>query len=152
MTMMTFETDNPQSCGVVEFDNLGVMTGLHEKVSDPPGRIANAAVYVFEDSIFDELVVFDKKTIDLSTEILPTMIGRALCYRNYEYHRDIGTVKSFLAAQLELPLLCPRHVNGDRSNDDSWLALLESGDPSLASQILQSVKTSLTDGLGRSGI
>ena len=142
MTMMTFKSDDPRSCGVVETDHREVMAGFHEKVADPPGKIANAAVYVFEDSIFGELAAMEKKTVNLSTEILPTMVDRALCYRNHEFHRDVGTLSSLLAAQFELPLLCPDYVKRSGPNDQSWVALLQSGEPTLASKILHSLKAS----------
>ena len=142
MTMMTFESDDPSSCGVLEIDHREVMVGLHEKVANPPGKIANAAVYVFEDSIFNELTAVEERTINLSTEILPRMIGRALCHRNHEFHRDIGSFRSLLAAQFELPLLCPDYVNRGEPGDQSWVTLLQSGEPRLASRILHSIKAS----------
>lgn len=46
LTMMTFRTDNPTSCGIVELNKQGIVTGFHEKVSDPPGNLANGAIYI----------------------------------------------------------------------------------------------------------
>ena len=48
ITMMTFATDAPRDCGIVEQDAQGVVQRFHEKVANPPGNIANAAVYLFE--------------------------------------------------------------------------------------------------------
>jgi len=48
MTMMTFETKTPRSCGIVDLDDRGVVIGFYEKVEDPPGTLANAAVYIIE--------------------------------------------------------------------------------------------------------
>jgi len=53
ITMMTFATDAPSSCGIVELDDLGTMTAFHEKVSNPPGNHANAAVYIFQPTVID---------------------------------------------------------------------------------------------------
>ena len=39
MTMMTFRSDSPSSCGIVELDEDGVVVGFHEKVSSPPPAI-----------------------------------------------------------------------------------------------------------------
>jgi mannose-1-phosphate guanylyltransferase len=44
ITMMTFETDAPKSCGIVELDDRGLVMGFHEKVPNPPGTLANGAV------------------------------------------------------------------------------------------------------------
>ena len=38
MTMMTFRTDDPSSCGIVELDDSGVVVEFHEKVENPPGN------------------------------------------------------------------------------------------------------------------
>src|SRR5436305_13696014 len=37
ITMMTFETDAPQTCGIVEEDSRGIVVAYHEKVANPPG-------------------------------------------------------------------------------------------------------------------
>lgn len=101
MTMMTFETDAPQSCGIVELDSYGVVRAFHEKSPNPPGRMANAAVYIFDREIFSILHRFGQRKIDLSTEVLPKLLGRMATWHNSTYHRDIGTPESLLAAQKE---------------------------------------------------
>ena len=53
MTMMTFLTPEPKSCGIIETDNLGRVTEMYEKVSAPPGNIANAGVYILEPEALD---------------------------------------------------------------------------------------------------
>ncbi|MGH7076097.1 MAG: nucleotidyltransferase family protein [Stellaceae bacterium] len=101
LTMMTFDTDAPQSCGIVEEDERGIVFAMHEKVVAPPGRRANAAVYIFEPEIIDFLAGLKKPTIDLSTEILPAFMGRICAFHNADYHRDIGTAESLRLAELE---------------------------------------------------
>ena len=99
--MMTFDTDVPQSCGIVEVDERGVVTGFHEKVAHPPGNHANAAVYIFEPSVIDFLASLGKEVIDISTEVLPSYLGRMLAFHNSDYHRDIGTLESLALAEKE---------------------------------------------------
>jgi mannose-1-phosphate guanylyltransferase len=101
MTMMTFETDMPQSCGIVEWDENNLVVGFHEKVSHPPSHQANAAVYIIEPSIIEFLVSLNKEIIDFSTEVLPHYILRMQIFRNTDYHRDIGTPESLRLAELE---------------------------------------------------
>jgi len=101
ITMMTFHTGAPETCGIVELDELGVVREFHEKVKNPPGNIANAAVYILAPTVVDFLAGLGKMTIDFSTEVLPHYIGRINTFRNDVYHRDIGTPESLGAARKE---------------------------------------------------
>ena len=101
ITMMTFDTDSPRSCGIVEQDERGVVTAFHEKVENPPGTRANGAVYLFEPSVLDFLAALNKPVIDLSTEVLPAFLGRICTFHNADYHRDIGTLDSLRRAEEE---------------------------------------------------
>lgn len=101
ITMMTFWTPTPESCGIVDLDDRGVVQAFHEKVSNPPGNLANGAVYILEPSIFPFLEALKKEVIDFSTEVLPHYIGRIYTFHNDVYHRDIGTIESYEAALRE---------------------------------------------------
>lgn len=101
ITMMTFTTDTPETCGVVEIDANGLVQAFHEKVSNPPGNLANGAVYIIEPSIFPFLADFGKEIINFSTEVLPHYIGRIYTFFNNSYHRDIGTLESYKTALKE---------------------------------------------------
>lgn len=103
LTMMTFTTDNPASCGIVTVDSGGVVTQFHEKSADPPGNLANAAVYILEPAVFGLLAGLGRSVIDLSTELLPALMGRIVTYHNTDYHRDIGTPESLVLAHREYP-------------------------------------------------
>jgi mannose-1-phosphate guanylyltransferase len=105
ITMMTFDADMPQSCGIVELDKQGVVTALHEKVTNPPGRRANAAVYMLETEVLEWLERHTDVT-DFSTEVLPRYVGRIATWHNAGIHRDIGTLPSLQAAQQD-PM--PKH-------------------------------------------
>lgn len=99
ITMLTFTTNIPESCGIVELDDRGVVIGFHEKVQNPPGNLANGAVYIFEKSIIDDLVNMDTSIIDISTEILPTHTNCIYTYFNNNIHIDIGTFENLAIAQ-----------------------------------------------------
>jgi mannose-1-phosphate guanylyltransferase len=103
ITMMTFNTSEPEACGIVEIDERGVVMAFHEKVKNPPGNLANGAVYVVSPSVMDFLAGLGKETIDFSTEVLPHFMGRINTFHNGIYHRDIGTAESLEAAQREYP-------------------------------------------------
>lgn len=104
MTMMTFAAQDPSSCGIVEVSPRGIVTAFHEKVANPPGNTANAAVYVVQPSIIEFLRGFQKNVIDFSTEVIPAFMNRIFAYHNDRYHRDIGTLESLVMAQFEYPV------------------------------------------------
>lgn len=101
ITMLAFRTDNPQSCGILETDGRGVVRHFHEKVANPPGNLANAAVYVFEPEVADFALGFGRPFVDLSTEVIPHFLGRILAVETGGYHRDIGTPEALALAESE---------------------------------------------------
>lgn len=103
ITMMTFTTPAPESCGIVEIGENGIVRRFHEKVKAPPGNLANAAVYVVSPVVFEFLSELRKPIIDFSTEVIPHFLGRINTYHNDFYHRDIGTPDSLRAAEIEYP-------------------------------------------------
>jgi mannose-1-phosphate guanylyltransferase len=101
MTMMVYETDSPSTCGIVVLDEQKIVRGFHEKEPDPPGTLANAAVYLLEPSIFRILESVGSEAIDFSTQVLPHLVGRIFTWRNQVYHRDIGSPEALEKAQRE---------------------------------------------------
>lgn len=101
MTMMTFETDSPLTCGIVETDISDRLIQFHEKSDSPPGNRANAAVYVCEPYVIKFLKTFNRKVIDISNELIPAMIDKIQCHHSVEYHRDIGSIDSLRLAEME---------------------------------------------------
>ncbi len=101
MTMLTFVTDDPRSCGILELDDRKVVQAFHEKVADPPGDVANAAVYLVESPVIDAAMARGTRFVDLSTEVIPQFLGRIQAAAHDGYHRDIGTVASLARAQAE---------------------------------------------------
>jgi mannose-1-phosphate guanylyltransferase len=101
ITMMTFDTDVPESCGIVELDQRGVVQRMHEKVAHPPGRRANAAVYIVEPTVMEFIESLGNPIVDLSTEVLPYFMGKISAFHNDCYHRDIGSIASLRKAEAE---------------------------------------------------
>jgi len=129
MTMMLFEADDPRSCGIVELDRCGIVQAFHEKVAEPPGNLANAAVYVFEPTVFKLLERKQAPEVDLSTEVIPYLHGKINTYKNTAYHRDIGNMASWREANQYFPV-----KPATSKNLLAWLALGEA-DPDLPSLI-----------------
>ena len=113
MTMMTFRSENPKDCGILELDNNGVVRKLYEKVCDPPGNLANGAVYILEPNVLDWLIE-NPGANDFTTHVLPRFFDRIATWENTNIHRDIGKISTLRLAQLDpFPESC-------WSNTKSW--------------------------------
>ena len=99
LTMLTFETEKPSQCGIVEIDNYGIVQGFYEKVESPPGNRANGAIYVFEQDFIDFLRSTKRSFNDFSTEVLPLLVGRIQTWHTNEPYIDIGTAEALSKAQ-----------------------------------------------------
>jgi mannose-1-phosphate guanylyltransferase len=102
ITMLAFRTDQPRLCGILECDDAGLVRAFHEKATEPPGNLANGAVYVFEPEVTAFLRGLDRPVIDLSTEVIPSFIGRIFAVMHAGYHRDIGNLPSLVAARMDM--------------------------------------------------
>jgi mannose-1-phosphate guanylyltransferase len=98
MTMMTFKCDNPSECGIVALDSSGTVKEFFEKSGNPPGNIANAAVYILEPIVL-EWIAANPDASDFSLDVIPQFIGRINTFHNAVIHRDIGSIKSLKLAQ-----------------------------------------------------
>src|ERR1700674_2563435 len=142
LTMMTFRTDAPSDCGIVERDQWGMVVGFHEKVPDPPGDIANAAVYVLEPEVFAMLESLGKRHIDFSTEVLPRFLGRIYTVHNAWYHRDIGTLAQLARAEAECPI-AGRDGAASAAVQDPWYGLMSDNQGQLARDYQRAAQSAL---------
>ena len=99
LTMMTFDTDTPRSCGIVTTDEKGVVTDFFEKVQNPPGKVANAALYVMSPEFLSEVSSSFSSASDFSTEIIPYFKDRIQTYHTLDPYLDIGTPESLFKAR-----------------------------------------------------
>lgn len=95
MTMMTFRTETPQTCGILELDEQGVVLKMHEKVSNPPGNLANGAIYIISPEMQSELKSSLPNVSDISTEVIPQFMGRIYTYEANGIFTDIGTFEAY---------------------------------------------------------
>jgi mannose-1-phosphate guanylyltransferase len=126
LSMMVFATPNPQSCGIVTLDGQGIVQAFHEKVANPPGTLANAAVYIIEPSVVDMMASLGKEQIDLSTGVIPRLIGKIFTYHNTSYHRDIGTPSSWAQANQDFPVM-----SATSQNAKAWAGVTAASDGQL---------------------
>ena len=100
LTMMTFTTEEPSTCGILETDEKGVVHGFHEKVENPPGNVANAAIYIFEQSVIQFISSSSPgELVDLSRDVIPRFLGRIYATPADGIVIDIGTPANLARAQ-----------------------------------------------------
>ncbi|RJE75748.1 mannose-1-phosphate guanylyltransferase [Pseudoalteromonas sp. MSK9-3] len=97
VTMLLFYSDTPQSCGIVELDELNIITGYFEKVAQPPTNLANGAVFLFSPKVFQRFFqpMLSEKRLSLCADIVPTMIGSMQGWLVDGPYMDIGTPVSY---------------------------------------------------------
>ena len=99
ISMVVFETDNPQDCGIVVHDKYNLVTEFYEKVSKPPSNQANAAVYIIDPSIID-YVNSNTSANDFSTQVIPNFMSDIKAFKHSGILIDIGSLDRLRSAQL----------------------------------------------------
>lgn len=95
LSMLTFFTKSPSSCGVVELDESGRLISFYEKQETPPSSIANGAVYIAEPDFFKDLAKVLNSGVDISNDLIPKLLGKIYCYQTKKYYQDIGTEQTY---------------------------------------------------------
>ena len=99
LTMLVFNCSNPSSCGIVKLNKQKIVEGFFEKHPNPPGDLANGAVYVFEDELLNWMIKFCPEAEDFSTQVIPKLIGKIFTYHTKMPYIDIGTPSALSAAR-----------------------------------------------------
>lgn len=92
ISMLTFRTDNPKSCGIVKVDKKKIVKEFHEKKNYYKGNLANGAIYVISKKIYSDLK--NKKYFDFSKEVIPQYLNRIMSHETKSFYIDIGTPKN----------------------------------------------------------
>lgn len=101
ITMLTFKAKNPEQCGIVAIDENGIVTEFHEKVEDPPGDLANGAVYAFSGELLGLMGRWKPETLpwDFSVDVLPKLLGKIGTVHTNNAFIDVGTPDALRQAQ-----------------------------------------------------
>tara|TARA_Y100001933_G_C18994019_1_gene561744 strand:- start:246 stop:1022 length:777 start_codon:yes stop_codon:yes gene_type:complete len=100
LTMLTFTTSDPSSCGIVKTNKNGIMIDFTEKPKGTSfGNMANAAVYIFDSRLFDEISNIKTEIKDFSKDVLPNLLGKVFTCHTDKLLIDIGTPKNLAYAQ-----------------------------------------------------
>ncbi len=103
MTMMTFRTDHPSSCGIVTLDANNTVVRFEKKQPNPSGNLANGAVYLLSSALLAQLRGHGPGIVDFSTQVLPSLIGRIHAWETTDTFIDIGTPRTYALANALTP-------------------------------------------------
>jgi mannose-1-phosphate guanylyltransferase len=101
-TMMVFNTDVPKSCGIIEYNDSGIVTAFHEKVSNPPSNLANAAIYLFDSRVAQLIERSTLHETDISLHLIPKLLNKLNFWQTDGYCRDIGNLSSLAKAETDI--------------------------------------------------
>jgi mannose-1-phosphate guanylyltransferase len=97
MTMMTFKTSDPKSCGILEINSNKIVVNFEEKPQFPKGNLANGAVYLLNPEVLDW--IYKNNIKDFSNDVIPKYINKIYTYENTGVHIDIGTPETYKYVQ-----------------------------------------------------
>lgn len=98
LTLMTFRTDTPSTCGIVELDSQNIVVGFHEKVADPPGNLASGAICILSKELLQWMEDKKGQFHDFSSEILPLFLKKIYSYETENVFIDIGSREAYQKA------------------------------------------------------
>tara|TARA_Y100000590_G_scaffold163199_1_gene187073 strand:+ start:7342 stop:8031 length:690 start_codon:yes stop_codon:yes gene_type:complete len=99
MTMLTFKSSDPSSCGIVSLDNRGVVKNFYEKKKENNGNIANGAIYILSNKSLEIIKNNFSEAKDFSTEIIKNFLGKIYTFQTNKFFTDIGTLEEYETAQ-----------------------------------------------------
>ena len=97
-TMLTFQTDNPSSCGIVKKDKSGRIISFFEKPREHIGNCANGALYAFNNDFLDYINQIQGPINDFSIDIIPSVVGKIHSYHTDSVYLDIGNYDAYAKA------------------------------------------------------
>ncbi len=95
ITMMTFRTNEASKCGIVVTDSDNIVREFYEKKNNPPGNLANGAIYILSNKALQEIKNKYYNAKDFSLEIIPEFLNRIYSYEINELLIDIGTIENY---------------------------------------------------------
>lgn len=110
--------------GIMFTDDNHRIIDFIEKPPDPPGNLANMGVYVFKESVLEDLLLEDAEKADsrhdFGYNIIPRMMElgmKVMAYPFNGYWIDVGTIDAYWEAHMDL-LVSPPSLD---LNDRSWI-------------------------------
>ncbi len=93
-SLLTFITEDPQSCGIVKTDDEQVLIEFYEKDKCSRGNIASGALFLVTKKWKKELGHLFPNSFDISRDLVPYMRDKLFCHLTKENFIDIGTPRN----------------------------------------------------------
>jgi mannose-1-phosphate guanylyltransferase len=100
-TLGLYQVPDPCRCGIVAFDEDGIVREFVEKPARPTSNWAFSGVMIGTPELLDYIP--QRLPVDLGFDVLPRLVGRMLAYPISDFILDIGTMENYLAAQNSWP-------------------------------------------------
>ena len=95
-SMALFRTSVPKQCGIAELDEDSKIVEFVEKPENPKSNLANAGIYLADNSIFNYI---PNGFSDFGKDIIPKLVGKIYGWEIKDYLLDIGTMEKYKKAQ-----------------------------------------------------
>ena len=99
ITIASFITNSPSSCGILEINKFGVVEKIHEKAAINYGNVANSAIMMFSQKAIIEIKNLYSSDYDLCGQTLLNFENRIYTYHHSKIFIDIGTPRSLALAR-----------------------------------------------------
>lgn len=98
MTMLTFKTNNPKNCGIVQVNHNNVMIDFIEKPKNYIGSEANGAIYILSKEFLKIFRAKYHKAFDFSYDVIPNFKNQIYTFHTNSFFVDIGSEKNLRLA------------------------------------------------------
>lgn len=100
-TLLLFETQQPESCGIVRLDHRSFICEFYEKQPADYGTLASGALFIFSPEVYRNFFSTLEKGqfYEISLDIIPKMLGNIQGWMVDSYYLDIGTPSNYQLAQ-----------------------------------------------------
>jgi mannose-1-phosphate guanylyltransferase len=98
-TLATFRTEVPSETGIIELSPDGTIRKFYEKVKNPPGNLASAAIMILRPEVKSLILEMGKNCQDISRDVIPLLCSRLVTAELKGYFLDIGTQEALKSAR-----------------------------------------------------
>jgi mannose-1-phosphate guanylyltransferase len=100
-TLGLYHVPDPRRCGVVQFDETGIIREFVEKPANPSSHWAFSGLMIGTPELLDSIP--SSQPADLGFDVLPLLTGHMLAYPMHDYLLDVGTMENYRLAQTSWP-------------------------------------------------
>jgi mannose-1-phosphate guanylyltransferase len=100
-TLGLYRVPDPRRCGVVRFDEAGIIQEFVEKPDIPSSHWVFSGLMIGTPELLDAIP--SSQPADLGFDVLPRLVGQMLAYPVHDYLLDVGTMENYCSAQTSWP-------------------------------------------------